>query len=206
MTDRHPACARTRAEQVGLLRGIPIPPMLCFWGHALSEDGVVTKTCLSQWYPSPFTIDGVRYATAEHCMMAEKARLFGDEAALRQILATPEPQKAKKLGRMVAGFISAVWERERFTVVVRGNLARFRQRGALRDFLLSTGEAILVEASPRDDTWGIGASEDDPRAANPSSWPGENLLGLALMEMRALLSSEALEARRDSPTFEPHIQ
>ena len=34
----------------------------------------------SQWHPSPFEIDGVRYVTAEQYMMAEKARLFGDQA------------------------------------------------------------------------------------------------------------------------------
>ena len=30
----------------------------------------------SQWYPSPFVVDGVSYSCAEQFMMAEKTRLF----------------------------------------------------------------------------------------------------------------------------------
>ncbi len=51
---------------------------LFFWGHQVPKDGSITKSCLSQWYPAPFTIDGLLYPTTEHWMMPEKARLFGD--------------------------------------------------------------------------------------------------------------------------------
>ena len=44
------------------------------------------KHVLSQWFEAPFTIEGVTYPTAEHWMMAEKARLFGDGEALGRIL------------------------------------------------------------------------------------------------------------------------
>ena len=37
-----------------------------FWGHTVPKDGSVGKTCFSQWYPAPFTIDGILYPTAEH--------------------------------------------------------------------------------------------------------------------------------------------
>ncbi|RBL80403.1 DUF1768 domain-containing protein, partial [Streptomyces cavourensis] len=51
---------------------------LPFWGHRPRPDGRLGASCLSQWWPSPFTVDGVAYASAEHWMMAGKARLFGD--------------------------------------------------------------------------------------------------------------------------------
>ncbi|CAM5660466.1 hypothetical protein SALBM217S_01487 [Streptomyces griseoloalbus] len=54
---------------------------LHFWGHRPLPDGRIGPSCLSQWWPSPFTVDGVEYATAEHWMMAAKARLFGDAEA-----------------------------------------------------------------------------------------------------------------------------
>ena len=50
-----------------------------FWGHTQKNPEIIDKSCFSQWYPSPFVIEGVTYATAEHYMMAEKARLFKDE-------------------------------------------------------------------------------------------------------------------------------
>ena len=64
---------------------------LCFWGHRQRADGRLVETCFSQWYPTAFEVAGVRYATAEHYMMAGKARLFGDEAALERILRAPSP-------------------------------------------------------------------------------------------------------------------
>jgi len=63
-----------------------LPETLLFWGHRPPRGGGVGKSCLSQWYPAPFTVDGVRYATAEHFMMAGKARLFGDGEAERLVL------------------------------------------------------------------------------------------------------------------------
>lgn len=68
---------------------------LLFWGHSVPKGGKVGKTCLSQWYPSPFTIDGVLYRTAEHYMMANKARLFGDDDKLAEILAAEKPPQVR---------------------------------------------------------------------------------------------------------------
>ena len=50
-----------------------------FWGHTPAADGSITSACFSQWWDCRFTVDGVEYRTAEQYMMAEKARLFGDE-------------------------------------------------------------------------------------------------------------------------------
>jgi ribA/ribD-fused uncharacterized protein len=130
----------------------------------------------------------VHYATAEHFMMAEKARLFKDEAALEKILEVFEPAAAKALGRDVKNFDEAVWEKARFDAVLRGTLAKFGAHADLKTFLLSTGERVLVEASPRDKVWGIGMGAQHPDARTPSKWKGKNLLGFALMTARAQLA------------------
>ena len=41
-------------------------------------------------------------------------------------------------------------------VVVKGNIAKFSHNEKPLDFLLSTDDKILVEASPKDTVWGIG--------------------------------------------------
>lgn len=46
---------------------------LYFWGHTPNQKGTIGKNVFSQWYPAAFEIGGIRYATAEHYMMAEKA-------------------------------------------------------------------------------------------------------------------------------------
>lgn len=160
---------------------------LYFWGHRPRRDGAIGKGCLSQWWPSPFEVEGVEYATAEHWMMARKARLFGDEEAEQHAVAARHPRQAKAAGRSVQGFDQSVWERERFGIVVEGSLRKFGQPGELREYLLGTNSRVLVEASPLDRVWGVGLAADDARVRDPSQWRGENLLGFALMEARTRL-------------------
>lgn len=158
-----------------------------FWGHTPPADGSVGKACFSQWWMAPFKFDGITYPTAEHYMMAGKARLFGDQEAADKIIASKHPKQAKAFGRTVRGFDEERWREERFGIVVAANHAKFSQHPALRDFLLQTGDRVLVEASPVDPIWGIGLAADDPQAEKPQQWKGLNLLGFALMEVRERL-------------------
>ena len=163
---------------------------LCFWGHQPSKDGTLSPSCFSQWWPAPFVVDGQRYATAEHWMMGQKALLFGDAAIAAKVAEASSPKQAKELGRKVSGFDSDLWNVEKYRIVLAGSVAKFGQNAALRDFLLNTGNRILVEASPVDRIWGIGMAADDPGAENPLLWRGENLLGFALMEARDQLGGK----------------
>ncbi|GAB7047399.1 NADAR family protein [Catenuloplanes indicus] len=155
-----------------------------FWGHQPRRDGA---ECLSQWAPSPFTVGDVRFATAEHYMMWRKAMLFGDERTAARVLDATHPKQAKDLGRQVRGFAEQAWLDARYGIVVDGNLAKFRQHPAMGDYLTGTKDRVLVEASPLDRVWGIGLAADDPRAQDPHTWRGLNLLGFALMDVRRQL-------------------
>jgi ribA/ribD-fused uncharacterized protein len=182
---------RSKSELVAAWNSGARPTFLTFWGHRPGVDGVVTRSCLSQWYLAPFEVDGTRYPTAEHFMMAGKARMFGDGAALARILASEDPSAAKAAGRRVQSFDEARWATARFDLVVAGNIAKFSQHARLRKFLIATGEQVLIEASPRDAVWGIGLGETDPHVIDPNAWPGENLLGFALMQVRDFLRGRA---------------
>ena len=165
------------------------PKWLLFWGHRHSKDGSLGKTCFSQWWDGhPFAVNGIIYRTAEHFMMAEKARLFGDADACARILLAASPAEAKKLGRQVKGFSDEAWLAARWDIVVRSNEAKFSQHADLRNFLLRTGDSILVEASPFDQIWGIGMAATQANAEDPKQWKGLNLLGFALMEVRRRLA------------------
>lgn len=157
---------------------------LFFWGHQPARDGSIIKTCMSQWWPSSFSENGITYKTAEHYMMAQKAKLFGDEVTLSRILKKDSPKDAKDLGRQIQDFDSEIWDAHKFEIVKQGNYLKFSQNEDLKPFLLQTKDKILVEASPVDAIWGIGLKEDHPNAVNPELWRGENLLGFALMEVR----------------------
>ena len=155
---------------------------LFFWGHTVKDE--ITKSCFSQWFTGKFEENGIVYKTAEHYMMAGKARLFNDAEILEKIVQTPTPNQVKALGRKVKNFDPKVWNEHKYEIVKQGNLLKFSQNNKYKDFLLSTGDKILVEASPYDTIWGIGMLETDSRAENPLLWNGENLLGFALMEVR----------------------
>jgi hypothetical protein len=178
---------KTRAQLIDALQGGARVKWLPFWGHRPNRSDTVDKSCLSQWYPSPFTLDGTTYPTAEHAMMAGKARLFGDEVALEGVLASRTPGEAKAWGRRVRGFVEERWCAHRFALVVEANVAKFGQAPALASFLRNTHQRVLVEASPVDRIWGIGLAADHPDVTVPRRWRGENLLGFALMEARERL-------------------
>ena len=161
----------------------PTTEIIYFWGHTPNPKKV-TAACFSQWYDCYFEVEGVQYHTTEQYMMASKAKLFGDEEVCQEIMMAYHPHDYKKLGRKVRGFNPELWDARKYDIVVEGNKAKFGQNVDIREFLLSTGDAILVEASPYDKIWGIGLVREAALKGTVEQWQGENLLGCALMEAR----------------------
>jgi ribA/ribD-fused uncharacterized protein len=185
---------RTRAQLLDYVnRGNEVEYVL-FWGPQESGS-TISKSCFSQWYDSAFEDNGIKFPTAEHYVMYQKAKLFGDHEACEKVLLAGTPREAKAIGRVVKGFKRELWEDKRIEIVVNGNLAKFSQNRELCNFLIDTGNRVLVEASPHDPIWGIGLAQDDPASENPNDWKGLNLLGFALMEVRDQLASQLKRAR-----------
>jgi ribA/ribD-fused uncharacterized protein len=146
--------------------------------------------CYSNWNPTGFTVKGVLFANGEQYMMYCKAMFFKDADTAKLILAEPDPAKVKALGRKVKGYVEKDWADNRLRFVRRGLLEKARQHPEIARQLLATGYRILVEASPSDKIWGIGLSETDPLALDPTNWRGQNLLGQAWMWVRDQLRAE----------------
>lgn len=142
------------------------------------------KGPLSQWYKRTFTVDGVKYNCAEQYMMAQKAILFKDCFALQKIMEATNPYDQKAFGRTVEFFDMGEWQKVAKDIVYKGNYHKFTEHQDLQGILMSTGEKTLVEASLYDKLWGIGVSEDDPRAQDRAKWPGQNWLGEVLTNVR----------------------
>lgn len=119
--------------------------------------------------------------------MAEKARIFSDKDRLTQILSTNNPKEIKEIGKNIKFFDEDVWNYRKYDVVFEGNLMKFSQNESLKSFLRSTKNKIIVEASPYDNIWGIGMTQNEEGINNPENWKGQNLLGFALMEVRSNL-------------------
>ena len=161
----------------------PSPIIIPFYSH---KTGLYR--CMSQFYQSSFTVNGDQYSCAEQWMMSEKARKFpGNEDILKKIMEETDPYVIRTLGRKVKNYVDSEWSSVRYDVVVQGTYAKFSQVFGLSKILLDTHNAILVEASPTDRIWGCGLDGVDPDIRNPAKWRGTNLLGKALMDVRAKL-------------------
>ena len=95
---------------------------------------------LSNFFPSPFTLDGVRYESNEHYFQSQKA-LDPEEA--EWVRSAPTALEAKRRGRKVV--LRSDWPTAKLEVMARGLWAKFTQNPDLRARLIATGDAILGE-------------------------------------------------------------
>lgn len=133
---------------------------------------------LSNFFPSPFEVDGVTFPTVEHWFQAVKT--FNPKE-FRSIAAAETPGKAKRMGRRAT--LRPDWEEVKVDVMRRGLRKKFAIP-ELRAKLLATGNEELVEGNTwHDQTWGR-------CSCAKCGGQGENLLGQLLMELREEIRSE----------------
>jgi hypothetical protein len=134
----------------------------------------------SNLYRRPFVFEGREYPTAEHAYQAGKA---SKEAVREWILNAPSPALAAMAAHgLYTWDIVPNWAQIKFDRMRAVLRAKFTQHNDLREMLLSTGNARLVEAGRVNNavnrTWG------------EVNGKGQNMLGVILMELRAELRKE----------------
>ena len=140
---------------------------------------------LSNWSLSDFVVDGVEYSSVEQYIMQHKCILFGDILSAEQVMNTKNPAMQQKIAKYAKGFIETVWLGSRQMILERALNAKFSQNENLKNLLLATGEAWLVECAESDKNWACGISLYDADRFDTSKWKGTNILGFALMKVRA---------------------
>mmetsp|Transcript_229 Transcript_229/g.766 ORF Transcript_229/g.766 Transcript_229/m.766 type:complete len:382 (-) Transcript_229:116-1261(-) len=132
----------------------------------------------SNFFPcASLEIRGKSWPTTEHFFQAMKFENTPHEEAIR---AAPTPGTAAKWGRSRARPLRADWEDVKDAIMLEAVMAKFSQDPALREILLSTGEATLVEHTTNDRYWGDGGDGS-----------GRNMLGITLMRVREALAGGA---------------
>uniref|UniRef100_A0A7S1FG30 NADAR domain-containing protein n=1 Tax=Noctiluca scintillans TaxID=2966 RepID=A0A7S1FG30_NOCSC len=130
---------------------------------------------------------------SEKAIMLTKAALMGDEEMFTEIMRATDPRTCKSLGRGVRNFDEGLWMQHLEEVAFEVIRQKFEGNAHLRSVLLSTGNAILAEASPNDTLWGIGIGTTDARALCVDQWLGRNILGFALMKARGAIRGDGAE-------------
>lgn len=124
----------------------------------------------------PIALKGKRWPTSEHYFQAQKFAGTEHEGEVRR---ANSPTIAARIGRDRKRPLRKDWESIKVDLMREAVRAKFRQHDDLRELLLGTGDATLVEHTTNDSYWGDGG---DGR--------GKNMLGRILMEIREELRND----------------
>ena len=132
--------------------------------------------CLSNFSPHPVRLKGKTWPTSEHYFQAQKFAGTPDEEEVRL---SKSPMVAARMGRSRQRPLRKDWESVKDRIMHEAVLAKFTQHADLREILLATADAKIVEHTENDRYWGDGGDGS-----------GRNKLGRILMEVREELRSE----------------
>ena len=142
----------------------------------------------SNMHEAPVQIDGVTFPTVEHYFQWSKAKMFGDMEIQNKIMKTTSPKSVKAYGKKVKNFDEEAWNEKKDSVMRTAVKAKLMQHPDILKKLRETGTRPIAEADPRGKYWGIGTSADTSKAKDPARWPGKNVMGKLLEELRKELS------------------
>ena len=131
------------------------------------------------------------WQSAEHAFQAGKASNPDD---FRWVRDAPTPAEAKRRGRQIT--LRRDWEQIKRTTMLQVVFTKFSNQH-LRDRLVATGDATLIEGNGWHDTyWGAVPDAQDLEGQvwqlpNGTYLAGRNWLGRILMSVRELMAPEA---------------
>merc|ERR1712061_516770 len=99
------------------------------------------------------------------------ASVFGDRENFDEICAEQDPAKCQQLGRNCNEFNQTTWDQNVHDVAFEVVLQKFSSTESLRSLLLSTGDALIAEAT-KNLVWGIGLDINNPNLMSPETWTG----------------------------------
>jgi ribA/ribD-fused uncharacterized protein len=124
----------------------------------------------------PIKLKGKVWPTSEHYFQAMKFESANDQNEIRR---SKSPMEAARKGRDRKRKLRRNWESVKDNVMREAVMQKFTQHPDLKEILLSTGTAKLVEHTKNDSYWGDGGNGS-----------GKNKLGQILMEVREKLREE----------------
>lgn len=141
-----------------------------------------------------FNLDGNLWPTVQHFLSGMLARTVGDNERFDRMLGSDDPANASRLAHEIIANAKAnkltPWKDMRYNLAVRGTFHKCAQNKDALHELLRTGDAVLVASTKYNLVWGAGVAPDAVDVGKPQNWPGENLLGFAMMESRKRLRKE----------------
>ncbi|GHP00830.1 N-glycosidase YbiA [Reticulibacter mediterranei] len=148
-------------------------PHICLPKLVLFYDVNGTYGAFSNLAPYPIEQDGVWWPTVEHHFQAQK---FHEPSLRERIRQLPFAEQAAVMGRSRHFLLRPDWEDVKYEIMRRALYCKFTTHAPIRELLIETGEALIIEDARDDYCWGCGRDGS-----------GRNMLGLLLMELRTVL-------------------
>ena len=133
--------------------------------------------CFSNFAAYPIKLEGKTWPTSEHYFQAQKFVDPKDAEAIRDV---KSPMVAATMGRDRKKKIRRDWDSAKDEIMYCAIRAKFSQHADIRETLLATGDAKLIEHTANDNYWADGGDGN-----------GKNMLGILLMRLRDELRVEA---------------
>ena len=138
---------------------------------------------LSNFHPCVFKHEGIEYSSSEQYFQYKKAIHFNDKITAQRILHTKNPRYIKALSYKIKGFEEREWSSVSKEVMFHGCNMKFGQNENLKTQLKKI-PGLLIEANPKDNFWSCGLGISHPDIAVPEKWPGKNMLGDILYDIK----------------------
>lgn len=139
-----------------------------FWEMLMIDDFSGKNHFLSNFFMAEVVYEGMTYPSSEHAYQAAKTLDNQERERISQLLT---PALAKKAGKHVD--LRADWEQVKIPIMTEIVRDKFVRHPELKQRLLDTGDALLVEGNWWHDTfWGV------------CNGRGRNYLGKILMQIR----------------------
>jgi ribA/ribD-fused uncharacterized protein len=138
---------------------------------------------LSNFYLAEVEFEGHQYPSVEHAYQA--AKFDRDEAMRSRVASASSPAEAKRIAHS-ATTQRANWDQAKYDVMEQCVRDKFTRHAELREKLMATGDADLIEGNTwGDQIWGVYFGK------------GDNRLGKILMQVRSELRDKERENDRD---------
>ena len=156
---------------------------------------------LSNFFPAPFHLDGIRYISSEQFIQSMKARFFGDLETYNQLLCVSSSHECKELSRQIRNLNDEKWAEQAGELCFPGIRAKFFQNPYCMDTLITKTSTKRIMECTSDKLWGNGSPLQDANCLDPSQPQG--IMGQMLESIRSeILHNRFHSTHPQSQAFE----
>ena len=142
---------------------------------------------LSNHFPCELEVFDKKFKNVEEAYFWRMSSEMGNQDLAKRILESRHAGEAKRLSKEIADDLTRLkWEKENVDIMEHLLAAKASQCKRFCECLMESKETVLAEATPSK-FWGTGLSIFVTKNCSESCWPGQNMLGALLMELRAKL-------------------